>query len=781
MTESNRKISLSRWFPMESMDEVKKTFSDMIGSSGLNEAQISFSGKSKEFPSPAVLGESVNLTITKKKAFFSCETIHYMDSECVGKLTFDKKLKKVDLHGNIEVGNNFNLSKQACGECGKVNNNDMYVIDKENSHSLICDTCIHTHSKDIEKSFELFEYFLNDDFWKDFDIRLATDKKTLKRIPVQSFFNLATFLYKTQGFIKSSVHNSTKDQILNAILGVDKTNTRLISLINEKPSDETLKVIDIYKNSTSDSKYVKNIQSVLSSNFINLDDSFSTSILASAPSAYYTALNKSSVKNEPFGKVKERGTIKVRVNDIEHLNEKEYPVVKYRMSDSFGHKFVWNASSPGVDDLVVGGFFYMDATVKSHSEFKGVHYTMLARCAKIIPVEYNAPEPDFHDGAVKRNFKETYSFAFDFKNNSQEIDGHSYLLIKRSWREDKLVRNFNFSVKLPFEKSGMAGLVSLMASLTGVDRKDANGKVTTTHAKDKKFLKSLIDEAALYVPPGFNTEENLYITGDANPPLFPSSSEDWENPNSPSSESKIRKQRIFFSESEAVLEACKIQVGRLISAKIENWNPVVIPRLFNLIELEVQEAFKEQAIKNGYNALCTVDEIGDLKKIEPLGWHLNLDSISIQSVVAKHRDFEEGFVKFNNRALSKLKLAAICGSINEPLVAMKIKKILDENSDKYISKRNSIRPLPQLTENYLHPLRILSDDEGVLLGVDDRFIVIIDDSTKYYLEKFGVDMVSISISKRENTNCVDVTGKESLAILKEIKEAWELQLVDIKL
>jgi hypothetical protein len=92
---------------------------------------------------------------------------------------------------------------------------------------------------------------------------------------------------------------------------------------------------------------------------------------------------------EKIAKCKHIGAIGERVRGLKLTVKRVIPIEKQfgvtyvtAMEDADGNQFTWFAS--GVE-LTVGNSWMCDATVKDHSEYKGIKQTVLARCKEIFP------------------------------------------------------------------------------------------------------------------------------------------------------------------------------------------------------------------------------------------------------------------------------------------------------------------------------------------------------------------------------------------------------------
>jgi hypothetical protein len=92
---------------------------------------------------------------------------------------------------------------------------------------------------------------------------------------------------------------------------------------------------------------------------------------------------------ERIAKCKHVGTVGERVRGLKLTVKRVIPLEKQfgvtyvtAMEDADGNQFTWFASGT---ELKVGDTYTCDATVKDHSEFKGIKQTVLTRCKEVFP------------------------------------------------------------------------------------------------------------------------------------------------------------------------------------------------------------------------------------------------------------------------------------------------------------------------------------------------------------------------------------------------------------
>jgi hypothetical protein len=92
---------------------------------------------------------------------------------------------------------------------------------------------------------------------------------------------------------------------------------------------------------------------------------------------------------EKIAKCKHIGTVGERIRGLKLTVKRVIPIEKQfgvtyvtGLEDADGNQFTWFASGT---ELKVGEVYNCDATVKDHSEYKGIKQTVLARCKEIFP------------------------------------------------------------------------------------------------------------------------------------------------------------------------------------------------------------------------------------------------------------------------------------------------------------------------------------------------------------------------------------------------------------
>jgi hypothetical protein len=803
---------VTRWILADMEENVKKELVRLQQKAqklGLPEPQMRFTGNEKIFELPVYQdGEEVRgitLPALKREVKFSGGMPRFEGAKFIAKIDHEKQ--KDGTYRNLVAtpqGDQSPILKKWAGDlhvctpsCEHCDTNrdrkTTFIVEDKGELKQIGSTCVddfigkRTLSQVIG-SFDLHAFFQGDDYWDEMDQDFGNGGKEPVWFPIQAFIEMADYLTKTKGFLKSDQEFATRDVILSAIQHPSKAPAELRGIVyqafdknNNTPDNHDYeKMHAFFSEMGSNSTYIKNIQSLLQREYLRLDNRLSTGILASAPSAYHRYMEKANpnnepVKNEAFGKKGARGSLKVRVNDIEDNPHAQYPYIKYRMTDDDGRKMVWKASYPGARALRVGETFVLNATIKNHSEFNGTHYTSLSRCADFEKVNAEHPTPNFEVGVKKRAFKEKFSFILDYKDDRGKVTGEGHLRIERHWKEKGTIRECDFSIPLPLDYDFETSVLAQMESITQVKRLGDEGYEFDAKV-DKKFMAALQDATRPYQSENVKLNSEWFLVEDASLPLLDAQQR--------SGEHNAREPRVFQTLEEAEIEATKHRIGRISKVAVDNNIATFAPTELRLVDKGIQERFRREASQQGAQILLYVN--GGTNETfdegEPLSWSpekLN-NGIEVLWSLPAHKGKTE---ELNPRLYSGLKLATISGSSSNLTIMQKVKDAISSMDAGKLYEHHQLFPdiITQVTPQsgatrYSVPLSYITNDDNRKLHKDTRALFAVDETTPYYLKHQGADVLDIRIALPgepernfdDDTVVLELRGDENIIELKEL-------------
>lgn len=359
--------------------------------------------------------------------------------------------------------------------------------------------------------------------------------------------------------------------------------------------------------------YFLNVQQILMRPVVNLTDLRTIATIASMPEAF-SKINHSTPSSGFFGEVKQRGPLKLRLQTAPVSDtSREFPVVKYRFTDTHGNAFAWNASMASAPQgLVVGQWYEMTATIESHyqSPNNRVQLTYLSRCSDISQTTADSPAPDFYQTATKRQIPDQIELSFSMKNERGIIDGGVYLTLSRRWFESGETRHVNPLVFPVLDWNTNPELLPVLFqqifSSAGLERsKDVVARIDRKVAvRLQELVKPLYDVHT-------RTTERLFLVDNAFSPL--------SVPQTRHTISSSRKsRRLFFSYAEAESHALKDGRGVCVVTElsVEGMSSIPYPS-----EFQIQDGFEQfmQCIESsGLDAAVSVKSDGRIGKMYPI-------------------------------------------------------------------------------------------------------------------------------------------------------------------
>ena len=622
------------------------------------------------------------------------------------------------------------------------------LIEKNNDNK--CDACVNNHStlfallvnhdgfrnvalscldedlgieiKDsIIKFTELFSFFLNDEEW-DIWVESAPSEEKKKRIPLIDYFAGAVHFTNTEGFVKSDSLNSTKERVLTAF-----QNGKLDALLTPDLISEAESIIQFYKSINSESNYVKGIQSSLSSDALSLDNNFGLGIIASAPSTYYKKTGREKALNAPFAEEKQRGRLKLRVNSAEVIEDIENPVVKYRLSDDEGRKFVWRATWPGKEEMRPGVYVYLTGTIKAHTHFHGVHYTMLSRCVDVEVVSRDSEKPDFYKSANKRAYKEEFllSLVLDYKGKGL---GSPAILVTRSWKENNKINKLECIVPALDVSSLLETVHSTLVLEFGIKSSLDKWKKAK---KNALFVAELNRVREILLFKEYCIYDKFYIVDSALNPRHSPRHYQIKQKRLPKSDGALSYPRLFTSRGTAERHGKRLKHGRLSVYNAKEPRILPLPYALHLSKKEEQERKFSSIDSEKYDFIAYFDIDFQIKRLEPFELSSS-ENFELESVSPIHESFRIPERKQSKRLLQGVKIVVLTAEFGKEKC---IRKVTDYAKEQAPEGYNFIDCEKDLTKPF--SLDEILCEELPNTGKANTLVVSSSREVVYYLRMYG--------------------------------------------
>jgi len=231
-------------------------------------------------------------------------------------------------------------------------------------------------------------------------------------VDTKLFMAVAALEISRNGYVSSSKaayeEQATFRKTKALMFSNDKDVIEIISSYGEDKKNKFLEIaeqtINWAKDKPSNSSYNNNCITIARTPNFDISNGLFCATASSMPhmmavdieKARVAEIKNSELKNEYFGKEKERGDLKLTVTNIYQNLGDMYPSVSFRMVDDESRTFGWKASYDSAPDLTIGQTYLLKGTVKGYYETRdGVKVTDLSRCADITPCEKDEPAPTF--------------------------------------------------------------------------------------------------------------------------------------------------------------------------------------------------------------------------------------------------------------------------------------------------------------------------------------------------------------------------------------------------
>lgn len=597
--------------------------------------------------------------------------------------------------------------------------------------------------------------------------------------PTLLYIKLACEYIAAYGFNKTTEINSTRDALVDIIRG-NKPHEQWGNLMKTwevEPLPDPLfykevhTIINYFLTEEGKSPYLKKAKRLLSRPFFDAHDHEATGILASLPSVYSSRKSPKqshSEVNEPFGEVKQRGPLKLHLKRAEEKTMRTYPIVTYIFRDDAGRRFIWNASWPGEESLVVGATYLLTGTVDSHSLFKNKHYTNLKRCAKFKECRPDAPQPNFKGGAKRRPFKPECSASWSIYNKNGLIDGRAYVVLKRLWKEDKKKKELVIHEPFPL-KHHLSWFDFVSNSMT------SQCKVIREQGLDPELDSELLD----VIRPFQSLQEVLrkpnsswYLVDDALGPTLDHRNAPYPNPPGDRSPPSQRIPKLFDSQYNARTYGRAMPCGRIMEVTLNNPVFTIVPPMVSVVDPNGWTQFKNMAIKNGVNILIHIDESHTIEYYEPFMWDrlASGNGYKHSSPEPVHKSFDKERKIF----LQGRRFICLTG-VEDDELAERIKDAWRQ--DVYANKllNNNIKPDVSTQTNpsgatWVGQVPLCAVLESLVEPAPHRHynLVVTDKVTCYYLKMYGASVIEVDIQKEGSENGLMFSWKkENIIALTE--------------
>lgn len=660
-----------RWVLADRQNELKKRVSAMQRKAqklGLPEPMMKFTGNKEVFQLPVYQDGhelEAKIPVLKVEVEFSGSIPKIDGFQFLAKIDHTKG--KDGTYSNLlntagsaseeileNLGTNFHVCTPNCDHCEKPRaRNTTYLVrnpedgDIKQIGSTCVDDFIGTKTlKQIMGAFDMHAMFLDDEYYDELDRDYVRGGASPTWFPIKTYLAMASYLTDTIGFVKADSYDPkpTRQVILEEISRPGSQNNSVLTKLSLEAFTPTLKdavydkvdaMIDHFKTSKQTSTYGLNIQSLLNDPYFELNNRFACGILASVPSAYNREMERNrqmqpeiqqEALNEPFGDVKARGRLKLRlVNIRDGQNRLGHSITKFSFLDEHSRRFHWRASSYPDIDMTIGKTYELTATIAKHSVYQDVHYTHINRCADFELSSPDAPTPDFGK-KVKAKSIDKIKSGITMENGDGIVDGHSYFFVEREWKEGRHKQDIflQFPFPLPPAKDFQASIVKAIAEFVE-NYPDVERDPNELHTNDVSFVNAVLERSEPYRELTYGLTSklpgNLFLVERADIAPFKDLPRPFHSQSLGNEGGKL-----FTSFSSAEAAGRDLKQGRLLGFDVGQQKPLLIPLLLSEKGYTQDDGHLttviEKAIEHGYTHMVTVNDAGQNVQNLPLGWDL---------------------------------------------------------------------------------------------------------------------------------------------------------------
>jgi len=441
----------------------------------------------------------------------------------------------------------------------------------------------------------------NKSYWQRWERRFKQSKPSLCWFPVQAYIAMALHLTRTYGFEPRESASSTREAIRLAIQGDQQRHPELQPIIeqawHESPLhpayQQAIETTQWLLGQVGGGEFLNDAQKTVHQGYVDITDPLQSGVLAAVPSTYHYAPQKERKRNEPFGTLGARGKLKLRLMKITEHPEGRYPATSYAFEDMQGRKFRWRASWPVAQELDLHQCYLLNATIKSHGEYREIHYTHLARCAKIVAIDKKEPTPPF-SGKAKKQPSDSWLFKLLYHDTVDDVDemaqsgGNNRLLIRRQWKQGKKAYQIALTFALPLPSNWLERI----------------NKELSQHGKPERVVDVILPKDKAFFNALHTTVERIsQLPHHGNKTEFTIVDSPWHNLLSTQAMAAIPAPSFHFNREDAMTAAGEHEYCRLSTVQFNHINTLWI-----IAKHEISPNQKAQAKVRGLDLIVRLTE-----------------------------------------------------------------------------------------------------------------------------------------------------------------------------
>lgn len=581
--------------------------------------------------------------------------------------------------------------------------------------------------------------------------------------PTFLYVKLASDYLKENEFQKTTDPEPTKDALIELVTSPDnKLKGKWASFIKSWEDDplpdpilhpDEQLIINYFLAEEGKSPYLRKAKSLLSLPYFDIKNKDSLGLLASLPHVYRSRKQNKPIRehNEPFGNIKERGPLKLYLKRIDEKTMRRYPIVTYSFRDDFGRRFLWNASWPGEESLEEGKTYLLTGTISEHSVFKDKHYTHLKRCSGFKESSPSGPVPSFKAGAKKRPFKPHFNVELSIVNSDGVIDGNTYVLIERLWRENKKRREFKILEPIP-SKSGITWeqmVANTINGISGLDRRDG-----LDPELDEEIIKALVPIQRLQSSISKN-KGKWFLVDDAMGPELDHRLPPYPIPGD-RSPSSMRVPRLFESMHAAKSHGKTLPCSRAYEVELPNTSTSIVPSMFHMKDPDAWKQFRKAAFDAGKNIFIYVDGALDIERYEPFMWHTlkHQAGFIVSTPQAVHKTFD----KDHSKLLQGRRFVCVTGIEKDELA----ERVKDAWRQSVYKDKLWLHKIKADTVSHSNPreggqfgpvtLKVIMETLVEPSAHRHHHLVVTDHIAAHYLRVYGATVIEIDVNTKSIRN-----------------------------